>query len=125
MYIEKCPQVFFRTSTLSHSHTYTFLYGYWIARAIESQCYVIASAQYGRHNEKRESFGHSLAVDPWGRILVDAGGYPIDGVLEEDDRQSVQDPPSIVTCEIDLDTVSSIRQRMPLRQHREDSTFSF
>ena len=43
------------------------------ARAIESQCYVIAAAQAGRHNEKRESYGHSLVVDPWGKVLADAG----------------------------------------------------
>ncbi len=38
------------------------------ARAIETQCYVVASAQAGRHNEKRESYGHSLIVDPWGKV---------------------------------------------------------
>jgi predicted amidohydrolase len=39
------------------------------ARAIENQAYVIAAAQHGRHNEKRETFGHSLAIDPWGRVV--------------------------------------------------------
>lgn len=43
------------------------------ARAIEAQCYVVAAAQAGRHNEKRESYGHSLIVDPWGKVLADAG----------------------------------------------------
>ena len=38
------------------------------ARAIENQAYVIAAAQVGRHNEKRETFGHSLAIDPWGLV---------------------------------------------------------
>jgi predicted amidohydrolase len=38
------------------------------ARAIESQAWVVAAAQWGRHNEKRESFGHTLVVDPWGQI---------------------------------------------------------
>ena len=37
------------------------------ARAVECQSYVIAAAQAGRHNEKRESYGHSLIIDPWGR----------------------------------------------------------
>jgi deaminated glutathione amidase len=36
------------------------------ARAIENQCFVIAAAQYGKHNEKRESYGHSIVVDPSG-----------------------------------------------------------
>jgi predicted amidohydrolase len=43
------------------------------ARAIENQSYVIASAQWGQHNERLSTFGHSLVVDPWGEILVDAG----------------------------------------------------
>lgn len=93
------------------------------ARAIESQCYVIAAAQYGRHNEKRDSFGHSLAVDPWGKILVDMGGYPCDGT--ESSSEDVDDPPSVITCEIDLDQIDSTRQRMPLDQHRSSAKFSF
>jgi len=43
------------------------------ARAIENQCYVIASAQWGRHNEKMSTYGHSLIVDPWGEVIADAG----------------------------------------------------
>jgi len=42
------------------------------ARAIESQCYVVAAAQWGYHNSKIQTFGHSLIVDPWGEILADA-----------------------------------------------------
>lgn len=44
------------------------------ARAIETQTYVIAAAQVGRHNEKRVSYGHSMIVDPWGKVLVELGG---------------------------------------------------
>lgn len=95
-----------------------------IARAIESQCYVIAAAQYGRHNDKRESFGHSLAIDPWGRLIVDAGGCPVDG-MDLEGIPAPEDPPTIVTCQIDLDSISSTRQRMPLDQHRQDAKFSF
>lgn len=45
------------------------------ARAIENQCWVLAAAQAGRHNEKRASYGHSLIIDPWGEIRaeVEAG----------------------------------------------------
>lgn len=43
------------------------------ARAIETQCYVIASCQWGQHNSQIESYGHSLVVDPWGTVLLDAG----------------------------------------------------
>lgn len=41
------------------------------ARAIENQCYVISSAQWGQNNERISTFGHSLIVDPWGDVLVD------------------------------------------------------
>lgn len=43
------------------------------ARAIENQCFVVAAAQVGRHNERIQTYGHSLVIDPWGDILVDAG----------------------------------------------------
>ncbi len=43
------------------------------ARAIENQCFVLAPAQYGRHNERIETFGHSLIIGPWGDVLADAG----------------------------------------------------
>ena len=74
------------------------------ARAIETQTYVIAAAQAGRHNERRESFGHSLIVDPWGVVI---------GRLE--------DPlaTGIAVAEIDQDKLQQIRQRMPIKQHRE------
>jgi predicted amidohydrolase len=41
------------------------------ARAVEDQCWVVAAAQWGHHNEKRESFGHTLVVDPWGTIAAE------------------------------------------------------
>ena len=41
------------------------------ARAIENQCFVVAAAQWGKHNARIETFGHSLIVDPWGEILAD------------------------------------------------------
>jgi predicted amidohydrolase len=94
------------------------------ARAIESQCYVLAAAQYGRHNVKRESFGHSLAVDPWGKILADAGGYPFDDP-QESAPSKPEEEPTIVTCEIDLDLVDSVRQRLPIDLHRSNASFYF
>lgn len=44
------------------------------ARAIETQCYVAAAAQFGAHNAKRSSYGHSLVVDPWGEVVAALGG---------------------------------------------------
>lgn len=38
------------------------------ARAIEQQCYVVAAAQSGQHNDRRTSYGHSMVIDPWGKI---------------------------------------------------------
>lgn len=73
-------------------------------RAIETQCYVFAAAQVGQHNEdgnKRQSWGHSLAIDPWGKILVDMG---------------VTVGMSVV--EIDMNLVRSTRDNMPIRVHR-------
>jgi predicted amidohydrolase len=46
------------------------------ARAIENACFVFAAAQGGKHENGRETFGHSLIVDPWGRILAEGGTEP-------------------------------------------------
>ena len=43
------------------------------SRAIETGCYIIAPAQGGKHQDGRETYGHSLIVDPWGEILAEAG----------------------------------------------------
>jgi deaminated glutathione amidase len=96
------------------------------ARAIENQCYVVAAAQSGRHNEKRESYGHALVVDPWGTVVVDAGGV-------DDNQSSVADDVAddeqrcfsnrVVVCDIDLEPLTSIRQRMPVQQHRNSAKF--
>lgn len=77
---------------------------------------MIASAQYGKHNHKRESYGHSLVVDPWGVVLEDAGG------VDSQDHAKVP-APSIVTCQIDLEKVDSVRQRMPVQQHRKAANY--
>ena len=65
------------------------------ARAIENQCYVIASAQWGQHNEKISTYGHSLVVDPWGEILADAG-----------------EGEKVIYAELDLEKIESIRSRL-------------
>lgn len=77
------------------------------ARAIETQCYVFAAAQVGRHHEKRSSYGHALAVDPWGEVLGDCGG----------------EKPGVVVVEVDLEKVSRTRRNMPVQQHRRDTEF--
>lgn len=70
------------------------------ARAIETGCFVFAPAQTGNHEGGRKTYGHSLAIDPWGRVLAD-GGEEI----------------GIVTAEIDPDAVVVARRKMPSLSH--------
>lgn len=58
---------FTKPTGLAHWHTLVR------ARAIENQCYVVATGQWGTHNARVSTFGHSLIVDPWGEVLQDAG----------------------------------------------------
>jgi len=64
------PSAFTRVTGEAHWHSLLR------ARAIETGCYVMAPAQCGVHAEGRETFGHSLIVDPWGRVLADGGTEP-------------------------------------------------
>lgn len=70
------------------------------ARAIEDQAWVIAAAQWGRHSEKRESYGHSLVVDPWGTIV---------GERAEGD--------GVVIAALDGASVAKRRTQMPCLEH--------
>jgi predicted amidohydrolase len=72
------------------------------ARAIEAGAFVIAAAQVGRHEDGRETYGHSLVVDPWGKVLLDMGG-------EES---------GLGFAELDLDSVAEVRGRLPALRHR-------
>jgi predicted amidohydrolase len=70
------------------------------ARAIENAAFVIAAAQGGKHEDGRETYGHSLIVDPWGRVLAEGGTEP-----------------GVILAEIDLAQVAEARQRIPSLQH--------
>jgi predicted amidohydrolase len=70
------------------------------ARAIETGCFVLAPAQGGRHENGRETYGHSLIVDPWGRVIAEAG-----------------EAPAIAIAKIDLDEVAKARARIPSLDH--------
>jgi len=70
------------------------------ARAIENGCFVLASAQAGKHESGRETYGHSIVVDPWGKILAEGGAEP-----------------GIVMAEIDPAAVTKARSRVPSLQH--------
>jgi predicted amidohydrolase len=60
------------------------------ARAIEAGCFVVAAAQCGQHADGRETFGHSLVVDPWGDVLLDMGEEPGVGFAEIDPTRSAE-----------------------------------
>lgn len=79
------------------------------ARAIENGAFVVSAAQGGKHEDGRETFGHSLIVDPWGRILAEADG----------------DEPGIVLAEIDTAESAQARAKIPnLRNARDFSSAS-
>ncbi len=60
-----CPAAFTRPTGAAHWHVLTR------ARAIESGCFLIAAAQSGTHEDGRDTYGHSIAVGPWGEVLMD------------------------------------------------------
>jgi predicted amidohydrolase len=67
------------------------------ARAIENGLFVLAPAQGGTHEDGRATWGHSIAIDPWGRIVAEAQG----------------DEPGVIMADLDLDQVASTRQSIP------------
>lgn len=71
------------------------------ARAIEAGLFVVAAAQVGRHEDGRQTFGHSVVIDPWGEVLLDMG-----------------EKPSVGFAEIDLKRISDVRSRIPALNHR-------
>lgn len=71
------------------------------ARAIEQQCYILASNQWGQHDEKRRTFGHSMVVSPWGEVL-----------------DQLEEGAGIAYADIDLAEVERIRREMPLINHQ-------
>lgn len=80
------------------------------ARAIETQCFVLAPAQVGPHNQKRSSYGHAIIIDPWGKVLAELGGQ------EEMKEKGDAWEPEIATADLDFDTLARIRKGVPLRR---------
>ena len=75
------------------------------ARAIENGCYVLGVNQCGKHGARRESHGHSMLVDPWGRVL-----------------DKLENAPGELICEIDASMVEDVRRRLPVLNHRRFRT---
>lgn len=76
------------------------------ARAIETGCHVIAAAQGGTHEDGRATYGHSLAIDPWGKLLAEVADMPTDA------------PCHIAFAPIAADAVTQARQAIPLARSR-------
>ena len=88
------PSAFTRQTGEAHWHVLNR------ARAIENGCFVFAAAQGGRHENGRETFGHSLIVDPWGRIIAEAAAEP-----------------GVVLATIDPAQVTAARAKIPSLEH--------
>jgi predicted amidohydrolase len=88
------PSAFTRQTGEAHWHVLMR------ARAIENGCFVLAAAQGGTHENGRETFGHSLVVDPWGRVIAEGGTEP-----------------GVIMAEIDPAAVAAARARIPSLQH--------
>lgn len=85
------PAAFTRVTGQAHWHVLVR------ARAIETGSFVIAPAQGGRHEDGRETFGHSLIVSPWGEVLA----------------EKVDDTPGVIVADLDMDAVAKARERIP------------
>jgi predicted amidohydrolase len=88
------PSAFTRPTGEAHWHVLMR------ARAIETGCFVLAAAQGGKHESGRETYGHSLVVDPWGRVLAEG-----------------ETEPGVIFADIDPAEVASARARIPSLQH--------
>ena len=90
------PSVFTVPTGLAHWETLLR------ARAIENQVYIIAPDQTGHHPASMDAYGHSMIVDPWGKVLAEAGTEP-----------------GLVLAEIDLDYLDDVRRKFPALRHRK------
>ncbi|MES2699990.1 MAG: carbon-nitrogen hydrolase family protein [Pseudomonadota bacterium] len=90
------PAAFTRPTGAAHWHLLQR------ARAVEASAYVVAAAQVGRHEDGRETYGHSLVVDPWGEVLLDMGG----------------DSPGLGFAEIDPARIAEVRSQLPSLANR-------
>ncbi len=75
------------------------------ARAIENGAFMISAAQAGLHEDGRETYGHSIIVDPWGKVLAEAGSEP-----------------GVILAELDMASVADARSRIPALRHTRPVT---
>ena len=74
------------------------------ARAIEASAFVVAAAQVGTHEDGRETYGHSLVIDPWGEVLLDMGG----------------EGPGLAFAELDSARIAAVRRQLPSLANRRE-----
>lgn len=72
------------------------------ARAIETQCFVVAANQGGWHDSKRRTYGHSMIIDPWGQVLAQR-----------------EEGEGVVLADLNLDELRDVRRQMPIADHRK------
>ena len=72
------------------------------ARAIESSVFIVATGQTGQHEDGRRTYGHSLVIDPWGTVLLDAG-----------------DAPGLYFADLPLERLAEVRGKIPVLRHRK------
>lgn len=94
MNVLSVPSAFTQVTGTAHWHSLLR------ARAIENQCFVVAPGQTGVHANGRETFGHSLIINPWGEILADAGTAP-----------------GFISVAVDLAECQQLANKMPIKQH--------
>jgi len=79
------------------------------ARAIENQCFVLAAAQIGKHNSKRETYGYSMIIDPWGTVLAQTSPK--------------ETKPCLAFAELDFNSLENIRMSMPIGNHEKTDLY--
>lgn len=77
------------------------------ARAIETQCYVVAAAQYGQHNPNRSSYGRSVVVDPWGTLTACCSDIS----------------PTFSLTEVNQQYLRKVRESMPIFEHKRSEVY--
>ncbi|GAA0279434.1 carbon-nitrogen hydrolase family protein [Alteraurantiacibacter aestuarii] len=92
------PAAFTRPTGAAHWHILQR------ARAIEASAFVVAAAQVGVHQDGRETYGHSLVIDPWGEVLLDMGG----------------EEAGLGFADIDHDRIAQVRRQLPSLANRRD-----
>lgn len=71
------------------------------ARALENQCFVVAANQCGTHDNGRKTYGHSMAIDPWGNVIERLGHEP-----------------ELLLVELELDAINNLNRTFPVHKHR-------